>query len=131
MQDKIRVLVSDIEDLLRVLPRDSHLYGKLDVIRVRLDDLRFEFPDMQDCKLTLTSVDLPDDLLEFRTVLPQWFVDLVVSGRQLPVSERTGHQNAAISLLPVCANEVLEPIVAELPRIGGNHVSLRVVVAGE
>lgn len=131
MQDKIRALASDIEGLMKVLPPGNNLRGKLDAIRVRLEDLTVEFPYMQDCELTLTDVDLPDDLLELRTVLPEWFTDLVVSGRQLKAGERTGHQKAAISLLPVCVSEVLEPIVVKLPRIGGNHVSLRVVADDE
>lgn len=131
MQDKIRALASDVEDLMKVLSPGDSLRGKLDAIRVRLEDLTAEFPYMQDCELVLTGVDLPDELLEIRTVLPQWFTDLVVSGRQLKDSERTGQEKAAISLLPVCVNEVLEPIVVELPRIKGNHVSLRVVADGK
>lgn len=131
MQDKMKALVRDVEDLMETLPPGDNLRGKLDAIRIELENLTFTFPYMQDCELTLTDVDLPDDLLELRTVLPQWFTDLVVSGRQLKAGERTGHQKAAIALLPVCVSEVLEPIVVKLPRIGGNHVSLRVVADDE
>lgn len=131
MQDTVREVIKRINQLMRRVPNIS-VHGvmkELKTIADELDDMTLQYPELRLYELTVSGVDVPDDIRVIQTVLPTMFAELAIAGKSKPDSERTGRERAAMALLPVAVEEVYDATFAIMPRMTARNVSIRPVDA--
>ena len=127
MQDKMMEIVKQIKQLIVRVPDASAngIIRNLQTVCVQLEDLTVEFPELRTYELTVSGVDVPDDIRVIQTVLPVMFADLALSGKNKPARERTVREKAMLALLPIAVEEIYEPILVSMPRLTARNIDIR------
>ncbi len=126
MQEEMMKIVKDIKQLMihTVNGSPEGVMERLRQIAVRLEDLTAEFPELKRYQLTISGVDVPDDIRVVETVLPTMFADIAIAGKSKPPSERSAREKAAMTLLPVAVEEIYEATFAIMPRMTARNVAI-------
>jgi len=108
---------------MRSTPNDE-LVSELQQVRVELSDLSSLLPAMKDYELSVTGCDTPEDLQVILTMIPTMVAELVISGKSKPSHQRSSRERAAITLLPLWAEEIYDVNFTNPPKLTGRNVSI-------
>lgn len=100
----------------------------LNQIAIRLENLTAEFPEMGRYRLTVSGVDVPDDIRTIDTVLPTMFAELAIAGQVKPPRARTAREAAAMALMPVAVEEVYQQVLVTMPHMTAKNVTVEPVM---
>lgn len=130
MQKEMMQIVKQAKQLMIQVVNGSpqSTMNGLNQIAIRLENLTAEFPELSRYRLTVSGLDLPDDIRSFETVMPTMFADLALAGQAKPARERTAREKAAMALLPIYVEEVYEQILVTMPRMTARNVTVEPVV---
>ncbi len=129
MQEEMMKIVRNVNQLIihAVNGSPEGVMERLRQIAVRLEDLTAEFPELKRYRLTVSGVDVPDDMRVVETVLPTMFANLAIVGKSKPPHERNAREKAALTLLSVAVEEIYEPVLTHIPPMTARNIAIELV----